>query len=182
LTAIPKHSRACYRPAVPPLEPAQQHQVSAVAGWIELGNVAEAEAEFQAIPSELRAHPDVLEVEFALQAHRLDWTAALLAAERLVKVAPGRASGWLHRSYAARRVPTGGLAAAWEALLPAAEKFPKEPVIAYNLSCYAAQLGRLDDAWHWLKRASAIGGKGAIAGMALADDDLEPLRDRLKEL
>ncbi len=53
-------------------------------------------------------------------------------------------AGWLHRAYALRRVANGGLPQAWDALLPAAEKFPGEPVIAYNLSCYACQMQQLD--------------------------------------
>jgi tetratricopeptide (TPR) repeat protein len=123
-----------------------------------------------------------LEVEFALHSHRADWPAALTVARQLVALAPARASGWLHQSYAVRRVPEGGLRAAWEALRPAADQFPKEPVIAYNLACYAAQLGQLDQAWDWLKRAAALADEGCIARMAKADDDLAPLRQRLKEL
>jgi len=89
-------------------------------------------------------------------------------------VAPDAAAGWLHRAYALRRVDAGGLAQAWDALLPAADKFPAEPVIAFNLSCYACQLQELDDARAWLKRAAAAG-KEVIKKMALEDDDLQPL-------
>jgi Flp pilus assembly protein TadD len=172
----------CYNGRVPELEPADQHRLVAVIGWIELGNPAEAAAELAQWPAALRAHPDALEIEFALLSHRADWPAALDVARRLVEVAPDRASGWLHRSYAVRRVTEGGLRAAWDALRPAADQFPKEPVIAYNLSCYAAQLGELAEAWDWLKRAAALADEGCIARMAVADDDLAPLRDRLKEL
>jgi len=71
---------------------------------------------------------------------------------------------------------------AWDALLPAAEKFPAEPVIAYNLSCYACQMQQLDLARTWLKRAVVAGKKEAIKKMALADDDLQPLWPEIKEL
>lgn len=174
--------RSCYARVVPELEITDQRRVAAVLGWLELGNPAEAEAEWLTIAPAQREHPDVLEAEFALRAHRADWPRALVAARRLVATAPERASGWLHRAYAVRRVAEGGLPAAWDALLPAAEQFPEEPVIPYNLSCYAAQLGQLDDAWTWLRRAAKLADKGCIARMALADDDLLPLRDRLKEL
>jgi hypothetical protein len=71
---------------------------------------------------------------------------------------------------------------AWGALLPAAAKFPEEPVIAFNLSCYACQLRELESARLWLQRAVKSGGKDAIKKMALADDDLEPLWPEIKEL
>ena len=81
-----------------------------------------------------------------------------------------------------RRVPGGGLRQAWEVLLPAADKFPREPVVAYNLSCYACQMQQLDIARHWLHRAVAAGQKEAIKKMALADADLQPLWAEIQEL
>ena len=51
----------------------------------------------------------------------------------LLRRAPSARSGWLHQAYALRRVPDGGVQKAWEALLPAFEKFPKEPTIPFNL-------------------------------------------------
>jgi hypothetical protein len=74
------------------------------------------------------------------------------------------------------------LSQAWDALMPVAEKFPAEPVIAYNLSCYACQMQQLDIARHWLNRAVAAGKKDAIKKMALADDDLRPLWEEIKDL
>jgi hypothetical protein len=60
-------------------------------------------------------------------------------------------------------------------LLPAADKFPSEPVIAYNLGCYACQMNQLIAALGWLQRAIGAGHKEAIKKMALEDDDLKPL-------
>ncbi len=74
------------------------------------------------------------------------------------------------------------MAQAWDALLPAAKKFPAEPVIAYNLSCYACQLQQFDIARHWLNLAVTAGHKEAIKKMALADADLQPLWTEIKEL
>jgi Flp pilus assembly protein TadD len=117
----------------------------------------------------------VLEARWLLCAHEKNWRDALAVAERELASAPDESSGWLHRAYALRRVDGGGLPTAWEALLPAAEKFPKEPVIAFNLACYACQLSDLPAARKWLRRAMKIGGKQAIQKMALADNDLKPL-------
>ena len=69
---------------------------------------------------------------------------------------------------------------AWNALLPAFDLFPKQPTIPYNLSCYACQMGQLDAARLWLKRAADIGGKDKIKTMALEDADLEPLWNEIK--
>lgn len=157
------------------IEPPDTHALSAALGWLELGNTAEALAELDRISESNQPHPAVIEMRWAVYAGMKRWDLALESAEELVRVLPGMVDGWLHRAYALRRTPGGGLMQAWEALLPAAEKFPKQPLVAFNLACYACQLQRLDDARHWLQRAAKIGGKAEIKKMALADSDLEPL-------
>jgi len=66
-------------------------------------------------------------------------------------------------------------------LLPAAETFPGEPTIPYNLSCYACQLQRLAEARTWLRRAFQLGDKDKLKAMALADPDLQPLWEEIRE-
>jgi tetratricopeptide (TPR) repeat protein len=161
------------------LTPPDSHHLSAALGWLDLGNAAEAELEWLRISPANQLHPDALETGFAIHAARHDWERALPLAGRLVEAAPERAGGWLHRSYALRRTAAGGLQAARDALLPALELFPDEPVVPFNLACYACQLGDNDRAWAMLQRALAIGGRRLIVPMALADDDLAPLRERI---
>ena len=164
------------------LEPADLHRLNAALGWLGLDAPGDARAELDAIASAQQSHPAVLEARWLLCAHEENWDDALLAAELELNAGPEDSSGWLHRAYALRRVDGGGLAAAWNALRPAAEKFPTEPVIAYNLACYACQLNRLADARTWLQCAVKSGGKDEIKKMALADEDLKPLWEEIKGL
>ena len=157
------------------LEPPDTHYFSAAVGWLELGNAREARAELAQLSPSCLQNPDVLEVRWLLAAAEQDWDGALDMARELMTVAPGRASGWLHHAYALRRARGGGLRAAWDALLPAFEQFPKEPTVAYNLSCYASQLAWLDEARKWFHRALELGNKKKIKLMALVDPDLKPL-------
>ena len=162
------------------LEPPDTFSLSAALGWLGLGNAVEALAELEGVSPANRSHPAVLEVRWAIQAEMKQWNLALETAEELVRVLPGKVGGWLHRAYALRRAPGGGLAQAWDALLTAAKKFPKQPLVAFNLACYACQLHRMDDARHWLNRAMEISDKAEITQMALADSDLEPLWPEIK--
>jgi hypothetical protein len=75
----------------------------------------------------------------------------------LMELAPDRASGWIHRAYALRRAPGGGLKVAADSLRLSLVKFPNEPVIPYNLACYACHLGQLKEALAWLEQAFAMG-------------------------
>jgi tetratricopeptide (TPR) repeat protein len=62
-------------------------------------------------------------------------------------------------------------------LKEAAEKFPDCATIQFNLACYAAQLGRRDEALIRLQRAIDL--DNAYAALAKTDPDLEPLRGQV---
>ena len=165
------------------LLPPDTHHLSAAIGWLELGDHAEAGGELARISEPFLDHPDVLEVRWAICAAGRSWEAALGAAELLIAKAPRRVTGWIHRAYALRRVRHGGLQRAWAALRPAFDKFGKEPLVPYNLACYAAQMGRLDEAWDWLHKAMAAAGSvSKIKQMALADPDLQPIWERIAKI
>jgi tetratricopeptide (TPR) repeat protein len=163
------------------IEPPDLHYLTAAVGWMELGVVEEAEAELEKISAGLQSHPDVLEVRWVIMAHSRRWDTALAVARALLKGAPNRSSGWLHQAYSLRRASKNGLQQAWDALLPAYDKFPREPNIAYNLSCYACQMKQLEEARAWLKRALKVGNKQKIKQMALDDPDLQPLWGEIRK-
>lgn len=149
---------------------------------MELGNLSEAKVELAQIRPEQQNHPDVLEVRWLICAEEKQWQAGLQVAQNLMERAPERSSGWLHRAYALRRVPGGGLHQAWDALLPASEKFPKVEMVAYNLSCYACQMNEMDAARLWLQRAFSLGDRERIKQRALEDADLAPLWGEIRAL
>ena len=165
---------------MPPLDPPDSFHLAAAVGWLELGNHVEAAHELGKISGALLEHPDVLEVQWLICAEQSKWDEALQIARALMVSAPDRSSGWLHQAYALRRVPEGGVKQAWHALLPAFDKFPKEAVISYNLSCYACQMKQLEAARVWFKRASFLGGKEKFKRMALEDPDLEALWEEIR--
>jgi tetratricopeptide (TPR) repeat protein len=164
------------------LGPPDSHHLSAAIGWLQLGNPPEAKVELGRIQPRLALNPDVLEVWWAVHASVKDWSNALEAAEKLVFQDAKRPSGWLHRAYALRRAPQGGLQAAREALRPALDLFPENATVPYNLSCYACQLGDFDQAREWLRQALAVGDRRQMLAMAMADADLEPLWKEIKSL
>lgn len=167
----------------PQLEPPDSHCFLAATGWLGLGNPREAEAELDAISPEFQQHPDVLDVRWVICAGKDDWPSAVRVGQKLVDTAPELPSGWLHRSYALRRLPEGGgVEAAWHALLPAYARFPEEQIIPYNLACYACLMGKLDEAREWFHRAIKTGDASKLREMALADSDLEALWPEIQRL
>lgn len=154
-------------------------RLSAAVGWIELGNYGEANEELENITASSRSHPDVLEVRWEIYAKAENWDACLDIARAILAQDPERMSAWIHHAYALRRLPSGGVQAAFEALLPAADKFGFQSIAPFNLACYAAQLGRIPEAESWLaiafKRAEGNFEGKEMKLMALNEPDLEPL-------
>jgi len=155
------------------LPPPDSHYLNAAIGWLELGNPREAMIELGSISPAHRVHASVLDVLWRAHAAGKEWTHALNVARMLLRVAPGQANSWIHQAFTLHEL--GRTKAAWEFLLPAAERFPEEGVIPYNLACYACQMGREEDARTWLARAVKLRGKDTIRAMALADSDLEAM-------
>lgn len=164
------------------LEASDFHHLNAASGWLGLGCPNDAREELGNLSAEKQLHPAVLELRWLISCREKNWADALTIADQELKAAPESASGWLHRAYSLRRVNEDGLIVAWHALLPAAEKFPQEPVVAYNLACYACQMNEMVNARTWLHRAIKVGNREEIKKMALADDDLKPLWTEIHEL
>lgn len=164
-----------------PLSERERCALKEARAWLVLGDAVSALSELDRISSSHRSEPDVLQVEWEIRAKLGDWNTAFLIAERLVELVPGDVHGWIVRAYAARRMKGGGIEKAWALLYPALEKFPKVFLVPYNLACYAAQFGRVDEAWQLLQRAMAVGGRSAVLQMASVDPDLAPLRRRLAD-
>src|SRR5947209_7287044 len=121
--------------------PADQHHLSAAEGWLDLGDWRSANDELENVTPELRARPEVLALRWRVYSEAGHWELALAVAETLCDLTPGDVNVWIHRSFALHELKRTAEAEA--ALLPAAERFPKEPTVFYNLACYACVLGRV---------------------------------------
>jgi tetratricopeptide (TPR) repeat protein len=156
-----------------PLELLDQRHLAAAEGWFELGNHLEANEELEQITAENRSHPAVLEMRWQIFAKAKKWDAALDIASALIQLVPKYALGWVHRSYCLHEMKR--TKEARDNLVRVVEKFPKDPIMRYNLACYECQLGRLQQAKKWLEKAFALGDSKKIKLIALEDPDLEPL-------
>ena len=163
-----------------PLSRPDQLRLDAASGWIGLGDLASARDELAQISTEAKNHPAVILVQGEYHFAAKEWEALLPLAEQMLGKFPEQDVLWINRSYALHELKR--TQEALDVLLPAAEKFPKHWLVRYNLACYCAQLGRLPESLEWLNRAIALADKAEIKTMALADPDLKPLRNEIREL
>jgi uncharacterized protein HemY len=163
-----------------PLKHPDQFHLRAAEGWLELGDHREALTELNQIAPGSRIHPDVLEVKWQIYARAKKWERCIEIANALIRAVPERSSGWVHLSYALHE--TRMTEDAYDNLLSTADHFQHDPIVAYNLGCYACQMGRKAEAMDWIRRAMMAGGDRKIKAMALEDSDLEPLWKEIRKL
>ena len=147
-------------------------RLSHVQGYLGLGMVREAAAEFEHLSASERDTTPALALRVALCQEQHDWPALRDASIALVRRVPGEAGGWITWAYAVRRAES--LGAAEEILRLAETKHPAEPTIQFNLGCYACLNGDLAEARRRVDRAIAL--DPSFRALAATDPDLAALR------
>ncbi len=155
------------------MDPQLQRRLLAASGFAELSLFQEAVQELEEVPKSAKEFPTVLVVWLEVYQRWEKWSEAESVATRLVEAEPEEPNWVVARAYAIRR--SRGLISANEVLLQAGERFPNCGTIQFNLACYAAQLGQLDEARDRLVLAIQLD-KG-FAVIAKTDPDLEPIRE-----
>lgn len=148
-------------------------QLSHAVGYLQLGMYGEAEEELDRIAPCFRHNVEVLVLRVELFHNACDWPKLRAAAAELIEYCPENPGGWVSCAYATRRLE--GIEAARGILEAALEQHPEEATIQFNLGCYGAQLGLLDEAEAYVREAIKL--DPSFRKLAQQDDDLKPLRD-----
>lgn len=140
-------------------------------GYFELGMHQEANDALEELPPAVKTSREVMTLRARIYQKVGSWEFLREVGGYLARTWPDEAQHWIWLAYGTRRCRS--LAEARAVLLEALPLHPDGPIIRFNLACYAAQLGNLDEARYRL--ASAIALDSDIRLMALDDPDLEPL-------
>lgn len=147
-------------------------RLSHVQGYLGLGMVKEAAAEFEHLSATERDTTPALALRVAILQEQQDWTGLRDACIELVRRTPEDPGAWITWAYAVRRAET--IDAAEEILRIAETKHPGEATIKFNLGCYACLLGDLAEARRRVDQAIALDKN--FRQLAATDPDLAPLR------
>ena len=158
------------------MEPPAIHHLHAAQGWLELGNHVEADKELEKIASQLRNHPDFLEIRCNIRRIQKNWEACAELARALIDADPDRMTGWVRHSFALHELKR--TQEAYVHLATVADDFPGQWVVPYNLACYCSQMGELAEAKEWFKKAIVIDDKAATKA-GIDDPDLKPLLESM---
>jgi hypothetical protein len=159
------------------LSNADRFQIEAAEGWLMLGNPVEANEELEKISTENRRHPAALSVRWQVYATAEWWEAAWIVSKVLCEVLPESAEAWICQANTLRKYH--GTREALGLLESVHKKFRAHPVVLYNMSCYAAQVGRFEEAGRWLTDAFRAEDGIALKVAAVYDPDLRPLWEKV---
>jgi Flp pilus assembly protein TadD len=156
-----------------PLKASWQKQVLASSGYRELGMFEDAAHALEEIEPEDKTRNEVLYARVDIYLVTKRWDMAAAVARHLVKVDPENPGAWINLAYSVRRAEN--IEQAEAVLLKARALHPKDASIAFNLSCYASVIGRMEEAKVRLRQAIDL--DKDIRLVALDDEDLRPLWD-----
>ena len=159
------------------LTQADRFQLEAAEGWLMLGNPIEAHEELEKIGGDASYNPAVLSMRWQVYAAAKWWEAAYVVSKALCGLAPHTAEAWICQANTLRNYK--GVVEAWSMLLGVVNKFPKDAIIRYNLACYAAQMGLLEESCGWLVQAFEMEEAVQLKLAAIYDPDLQPLWDKI---
>jgi len=134
--------------------------------------VTDALDELDQLSPSMSADGGVMEFKLRLLERARKWSEAATLAAKLAASHPNEARWFVAWAFAKRR--SDCLETASKILSEAASLHPKDPLIQFNLGCYAAQRGDLTTAQSHVRRAIEL--DHDLEKMAHEDPDLEPLR------
>jgi tetratricopeptide (TPR) repeat protein len=144
----------------------------AACGYAELGMTRESIVELDAIECRFQNRPEVLQLRLHNLMHRKSWIRALGISRKLCQVAPDCGAGFLHAGFCLHEL--GKTAEAKELLLKGPVALLEEPIYYYNMGCYDALLGNVDEAREHLHTSFKM--DGTFRELAKKDPDLKAVQ------
>ena len=147
-------------------------QLRAACGYAELGMDRESIGELDEIEPRFQNRPEVLQLRLHHLMRRKSWSRALSISRKLCRVAPDCGAGFLHAGFCLHEL--GRTAQAKELLLKGPVALLKEPIYYYNMGCYDALLGNVQEATENLRTSFKM--DATFRELAKKDPDLKAVR------
>jgi len=148
-----------------------QRLLVAAQGYSELGLPELALDELARIPGEEQHEPVVVEARLSVLMQARRFREALPHSQELCRLQPEKTAGFIHAAFCLHEM--GNTHGARELLLSGPAALKAEPTYHYNLACYEAALGNLDEARAHLDVSFAMDKK--LRDHARTDPDLRSI-------
>jgi predicted Zn-dependent protease len=151
---------------------AHQRLLIAAQGYSELGLPELALSELDLLPEEVQTTTIAMEARLAVLMQAKRWKSALPVGRELCRIAPEKTSGFIHAAFCLHEL--GQSREARELLVSGPPSLKAEATYHYNLACYEAALGNIDQARAHLKVSFAM--DKSLKDYARTDPDLKSLQ------
>jgi predicted Zn-dependent protease len=152
-----------------------EQKIRAAEGYVELTMYDDALAELDELDPDQQDLFVALRMRVEIVLRKRDWKAALRLSLRTCHLYSNESSGFIHAAFCLHEL--GRTGEAKQTLLDGPAKLLEEPVYYYNLGCYDAVLGNLNEAKAYLRASFRL--DKSFRDMAKNDPDLEQIRDEL---
>jgi tetratricopeptide (TPR) repeat protein len=146
-------------------------------GYIELEMPDEALREIDALSPKDQLREEVLQMRLFVVMRAKRWEQALSVCARLRAISPAGATGYIHGAFCLHEM--GRTLEAKQLLLEGPASLLSEPTYHYNLGCYDAVLGNLDEAAQHLETSFQMDKK--FREIAKYDPDLKAVHGILEK-
>ncbi|MGC1479271.1 MAG: hypothetical protein WA771_02105 [Chthoniobacterales bacterium] len=146
-----------------------ERNLLAAQGYVELEMTEEALAELDGVPAESRETQEVLQTRLFVLMRARRWGGALEVSQRLYEIFPDQTTGYIHGAFCLHELDRTGEAKAL--LLRGPASLLREATYYYNMGCYDAVLGNIEDAQHSLEISFRMDDK--FRQIAKLDPDLK---------
>ena len=147
----------------------------AAQGYFELGMLEDAVAELESLPVSMRERMEVLQMRLFIHMRARRWDDALEISHVLCRVSPEETLGFIHAAFCLHEL--GRTSEAKALLLAGPSALLDEATYHYNLGCYDAALGNIEDAQAHLRASFKLDRK--FREFAKTDPDLKTVWNSL---
>lgn len=147
----------------------------AAQGYIELEMPDEALRELDSLPAADQDRQEVLQVRLFILMRSRNWQKAMLVCDRLRELLPDQTTGYIHGAFCLHEL--GRTGEARKMLLDGPAELLREATYYYNMGCYNAVLGNLEEAHQALEISFKMDDK--FREIAKYDPDLKAVADKL---
>ncbi|MDZ4287096.1 MAG: hypothetical protein U0984_04015 [Prosthecobacter sp.] len=155
-----------------------ERRILAAQGYVELSLYTEARKELSHLSAEAFDRVDVIELTLLCLMGERQWEDALSLTHKLCVLEPAEPGGFIHAAYCLHEL--GRTTEALDVLARGPTALRTKPVYYYNLGCYLARLGQVDQALRLLEQSFEM--DGSLRSHARKDPDLNDLRDKIGTL
>ncbi len=153
------------------ITPQTDRTLQAAQGYFELGMLDDALTELDTLPADLQEGAAVLQMRLFIHMREKRWPEALDISRTFCRVQPEETLGFIHAAFCLHELRRTAEAKALLLAGPAA--LLNEATYHYNLGCYDAVLGNIEEAQGHLRTSFRLDGK--FRDYARTDPDLQPV-------